>query len=109
MSKVRSPIDQTLSQMRNKRDTTRTRLNELRRRLQTRAESETRTERGLPSTFGRHASDWTRRHEAFFQQRLSELTTHSRNELGALEAKLKRQNAAIADHHIRISKREGGG
>jgi hypothetical protein len=84
-----------LSAMRSRRDESEQRLQGLKLRLRQRAERDTRCEPSLPESFGRHASDWTKRHERFFQERLAILTSKSRNEIGAIERKLVRQNSAI--------------
>ena len=90
-----------LLRMRAARDHTVANLASIRQRLTRTAESRTRAEPDLPASHRRHSSDWTRRHEERFQRILSELTSAARHELGALEAKLARQTAAISDHHLR--------
>jgi len=100
-----SPVrDPQLLRMRAARDHTRATIALINQRLARTAETRALPE--LPDTFGRHASDWTRRHEDQFRRFLSELTNDARHELGALRAKLQRQEAAIAAHHIRASKRK---
>ncbi len=84
-----------LSSMRSRRDESKERLRNLKLRIRQKAERDTRCEPSLPESFGRHASDWTKRHERFFQERLAILTSKSRNEIGAIERKLVRQNKAI--------------
>lgn len=90
-----------LLRMRAARDQTIANLASIRLRLSRTAEARTRAEPDLPPSHRRHSSDWTRRHEERFQRIHSELTSAARHELGALEAKLKRQAAAIAAHHLR--------
>ncbi|KHL24095.1 hypothetical protein PK98_15760 [Croceibacterium mercuriale] len=90
-----------LLRMRAARDHTTANLATIRQRLAQTAERRTRAATDLPPSHRRHSSDWTKRHEARFQRILSELTSEARHELGALEAKLKRQTAAIACHHLR--------
>ena len=102
-SSMRNP---QLLRMRAARDQTRATIALINHRLARTAETRARAVPELPDTFGRHASDWTRRHEEQFRRFLGELTNDARQELGALRAKLQRQEAAIAEHHIRASKRK---
>lgn len=102
-SSVRDP---QLLRMRAARDQTRATIASINHRLARTAETRARAVPGLPATFGRHASDWTRRHEEQFHRFLGQLTNDARQELGALRTKLQRQEAAIAAHHIRASKRK---
>lgn len=87
--------------MRDRRNDNQQRLQILERRLAHQAEAATRSDQSLPETFGRYASDWTKRHEAEFQRRLSELRLGARNEIGSIKQKLERQSNAIADFHLR--------
>lgn len=98
--------DPQLLRMRAARDQTRGTIASINHRLTRAAETRARAVTELPNTFGRHASDWTRRHEEQFHRFLAELTNEARHELGALRTKLHRQEAAIAAHHIRASKRK---
>ena len=72
------------------RDTTEKRLMELERRLREAA-------RSAVSSPAAHRGDsaWRKSDEAAWQAALAELRYRSRNEIGALTAKLERQQAAI--------------
>lgn len=94
-------IAHQLRLMRDRRADNQARLRTLERRLAGTAEAETRANGELPITFGRHASDWTKRHEAHFQRRLSELRLDARNEIGSIEKKIARQSAAITAFHLK--------
>jgi hypothetical protein len=87
--------------MRERRSENQLRLQILERRLAQAAEAATRSNQSLPTTFGRYASDWTKRHEADFQHRLCELRLEARNEIGSIEQKLARQTDAITAFHLR--------
>jgi len=87
--------------MRDRRAENQQRLQILERRLAQEAEAATRSSTSLPTTFGRCTSDWTKRHEADFQRRLSELRLEARNEIGSIKQKLARQSDAIAAFHLR--------
>ncbi|WP_146049593.1 hypothetical protein [Novosphingobium sp. HII-3] len=87
--------------MRDRRADNQARLRTLQLRLTHEAEAATRATPGLPATFGRHATDWTKHHEADFQRRLSELRLAARNEIGSIEQKVARQSAAINAFHLR--------
>lgn len=86
--------------MRDRRADNQARLRTLQLRLTHEAEAATRATPELPPTFGRHASDWTKHHEADFQRRLSELRLAARNEIGSIEQKVARQSAAITAFHL---------
>jgi len=72
------------------RNATETRLRELDRRLREAAESAVDS----PAAH-RGDSGWRKSDEAAYQAALAALRYHSRNEIGALTAKLDRQQAAI--------------
>ncbi|WP_146049579.1 hypothetical protein [Novosphingobium sp. HII-3] len=101
----RDEVAHQLRLMRDRREENRVRLRTLQLRLTHAAEADTRTCRNLPTTFGRHASDWTRQHEAHFQRRLGELRLDARNEIGAIERKIERQTKAIAAFHLKNAPR----
>ena len=65
------------------------------------AETLARSAPGLPATFGRHASDWTRAHEREYQAHLAKIHGDQRNDRGALKAKIDRQNAALRAMNLR--------
>lgn len=94
-------VDHRLRLMRDRRAETADRLRNIELRIAGVAEAGTRSNDDLPSTFGRHASDWTSRHEADYQRRLSELRSETRNEIGAIKRKLARQTEAISAHHLK--------
>ncbi|MGE4404401.1 hypothetical protein [Pseudomonas sp.] len=91
--------------MRERRADNQARLRTLEMRLFHEAEAATRSNPGLPSTFGRYASDWTKRHEADFQRRLSELRAAARNEIGSIAQKITRQSDAIAAFHLKQARK----
>lgn len=98
-------ITRQLRLMRDRRADNQARLRILERRLAGTGEADTRANAELPITFGRYASDWTKRHEAHYQRRLSELRLDARNEIGSIEKKIDRQSAAITAFHLKSASR----
>jgi hypothetical protein len=82
----------------------RCRLSDLRARVQRDAEAQARSKE-LPHTFGRHSTSWTKAHEAAFQHRLVVGLEKHGNEIGALEAKIARQEAAIRARHLKKARK----
>ena len=71
------------------------RLNGLDQAARRRAEKLTRAAPDLPSSFGRHASDWSRRHEARCQAELSKIAGDQRADRATLKRKIARQTEAL--------------
>ena len=69
------------------------------------AEGRTRGSDELPLTHGRHATDWTRRHERAFQRHLAEIVGSQRNDRGALLAKIERQTTALRENLLRTARK----
>lgn len=62
---------------------------------QRRAEKLTRSASDFAPTFGRHASDWSRRHEARFQAELAAIVGEQRADRASLEKKIARRTEAL--------------
>ena len=84
-----------------KRDTLAARLHKLDQSAAAEAEAFARNADGLPPSFGRHASDWSRRHERQYQARLADIRAAQRNDRGAIAKKIERQNAALRAQLLR--------
>lgn len=96
--------DEELLQMRAALETNKRRLTDLRARVQREAEAQTRSHE-LAHTFGRHSTNWTKAHEAEFQHRLAVGLGKHANEIGALEGKIRRQEAAIRARHLKKARK----
>ena len=88
-----------------KRDLLRARLTSLDLAARQAAEGRTRGSDELPLTHGRHATDWTRRHERAFQRHLAEIVGSQRNDRGALLAKIERQTTALRENLLRKARK----
>ena len=102
---VAAVSDPELVRMQARRDETRHLLGEIGDRLAAEAERKVTACDLLPYTFGRHSTSWTPCHERRYQHHLGGARTAHRNEIGALQAKLARQDAAIAARHLRKARR----
>ena len=89
-----------LQQMRARRDDTHRLLLAIRHRINREAEDMVKNSHSLLHTHGRHSTSWTRSHERAFRTWQGQGLSDHRREIGALEAKLRRQNAAIAQYHL---------
>ncbi len=95
------PAPRKLTGMMTARDRTMTALDNIDGQLRRAAEAETRADATLPPSFGRHATNWTRVHEAHYRAVLATITSRRANETGALRAKLMRQCDAIRAEIVR--------
>jgi hypothetical protein len=59
------------------------------------AEKLARSASDLVPSFGRHASDWSRRHEARFQAELAVIIGEQRGDRQSLERKIERRSEAL--------------
>ena len=88
-----------------KRDLLRARLASLDLAARQAAERRTCGSDGLPPAHGRHATDWTRRHERAFQRNLAEIVGSQRIDRGALLAKIERQTTALREDLLRTARK----
>ena len=97
--------DPELKRMRACRDRTQKLILEIHASISRRAEARTKSSHSLPHTYGRSSTSWTRHHERTYQDWRGALLSEHRRELGALDAKLVRQNRAITQRHLRDAAR----
>ncbi|MDT0576395.1 hypothetical protein RM533_09365 [Croceicoccus sp. F390] len=97
--------DPELARMRARREETRQLLIRINGRLAQEAESKVKASDLLPYTFGRHSTSWTPAHERRYQHHLGAARSAHREETGALQAKLRRKDHAIAARHLRNARR----
>jgi|TARA_Y100000815_G_scaffold191971_1_gene175368 hypothetical protein len=102
---VAAMTDPELNRMRARRNETQKLILEIHAAISRRAEARTKSSHSLPHTYGRHSTSWTRHHEQTYQDWRGAFLSEHRRELGALDAKLVRQNRAITQRHLRDAAR----